>query len=425
MATTKLSNFDAGAAVISSTLGCGITLMICVYLYLDAAVATFLMLTVGLLTFFSTYSLSYVSVLTKESPDEKSSYSDLAAKFSKKLKTMVSVSLVVSSLVTSFSFTQTFLRIFLNTLRYNEYFATLLDEKAQPMNCYIARTLILLVMCSIYFRLFQFDNLASLSFFSQFSLFTAIFFSAVMSFYGLWNPVSKDRMTLSESSGGLNLADPLGVVIFALHCQFSYLDIFNSMKDTSLGNVRNVTAVASVIATILYGSVGFLGLRAVGAAVGNDPVIFHFASSSSSIVRDLTERYGVYLGCYLPKLLHSMFCPIFFSGNIFNTFAITPILQSWFSVREKPAARSTIALLVCVFLFATSVKSIDDLGSVFSIAGFLLTTPLSFLFPALFVLCSSSKLNIMTVGSGIVICLSAVIMIGLTLMKLDLLPLLK
>ncbi|ELA42256.1 uncharacterized protein VICG_00655 [Vittaforma corneae ATCC 50505] len=383
------------------------------------------MLSVGLLTFFSTYSLSYVSTLTKERSDEKTSYSDLAAKFSKKLRTMVSMSLVVNSLVTSFSFTQTFLRIFLNTLRYNEYLNTLLDEKAHPVNCYIARALILLIICSIYFYVFQLDNLASLSFFSQFSLFTAIFFSAVISLYGLFNPVSNDQMSLPASESGLNLVDPLGAVIFALHCQFSYLDIFNSMKDTSLENVRNVTAIASIFATVLYGSVGFLGFKAVGAAVGNDPVIFHFASSSSSIVKDLTERYGIYLGGYLPKLLHSMFCPIFFSGNIFNMFSITPILQNWLSIKGKPASRSTIAFLACAFLFVGSVKPVENLGSVFSIAGFLLTTPLSFLFPALFVICASSKLNIMTVGSGIVICLSVAIMIGLTLMKLNWLPLLK
>ncbi|ELA42255.1 uncharacterized protein VICG_00654 [Vittaforma corneae ATCC 50505] len=34
MSTKKLSNFGAVASIVSSTLGCGITLMIGVYLYL-------------------------------------------------------------------------------------------------------------------------------------------------------------------------------------------------------------------------------------------------------------------------------------------------------------------------------------------------------------------------------------------------------
>ncbi|ELA41851.1 uncharacterized protein VICG_01035, partial [Vittaforma corneae ATCC 50505] len=63
MATEKqLSNFSAIASIVAATLGCGITLMPSVYLYLGSLIATILMLSVGLLTFFSIYSLSYVAI---------------------------------------------------------------------------------------------------------------------------------------------------------------------------------------------------------------------------------------------------------------------------------------------------------------------------------------------------------------------------
>ncbi|ELA40760.1 uncharacterized protein VICG_02203, partial [Vittaforma corneae ATCC 50505] len=157
--------------------------------------------------------------------------------------------------------------------------------------------------------------------------------------------------------------------------------------------------------------------RAVGAGVGGDPVIFHFGSSSP-IVEDLTERYGIYLGNYLPKALYTMFCPIFFSGIIFNMFVIIPILQKWFSLKGRTPSRAVVTLALCVFLFATAIVPISGLGSVISIIGFLLTTPLSFMYPALFVLFTPSRSGTMKIGSGIVVGLSIAIMVGLTAMKI-------
>ncbi|ELA40813.1 uncharacterized protein VICG_02150, partial [Vittaforma corneae ATCC 50505] len=144
---------------------------------------------------------------------------------------MISISLVIGSLVVCFSFGQVFLRIFLDSLRYNEYLGTALDETTNPVNYYVARGVILLVLCCVYFILLtKLDNLASLSFFAKFSLFTAVVFCIVMIVYGLWKPATDGLTVLPDLSSGINLANPLGAVIFALHCQFSYMDIFNSMR---------------------------------------------------------------------------------------------------------------------------------------------------------------------------------------------------
>lgn len=422
MDTKKMTNFGAVTSIVSSTLGSGITLMVLVFMNLGTTIASTLMICVGMLTFFSIYSLSYVSTLTKENEKEKQSYSGIAAKFSKKLQQAVSISLVVSSLVTSFSFTQTFLKIFLKTLKYIGFFNELLDEEKNPNYLFIARIIVLATICSLYYFLFQLDNLASLAPFSRLSLFTAILFSATLSFYGLTNPIVEEEVA-KDPNAKFNLVNPLGAIIFALHCQFSYLDIFNCMKDDSLSNARNVTGIASIIATILYGSVGFLGFKALGRSVGDDPLIFKFSSADSPIIASLTERFGFYLGTCLPMLIHSLFCPIFFGGTIFNNFAIIPELQNMLSFKNKLISRSSVALILCLFLFSTSIKEFTGLGDVFAIAGFLLTTPLSFLFPAIFVLYTSSKVNLMTVGSGIVVVISFAIMIGLTLLQLNVISL--
>lgn len=414
MTSNGLTNMAAITGIVVLTFGCGITLMPSVYKTLGQIPAFSLMCCIGLMTFHSIYSLSYTATVTKETEDEKQSYSGIAAKISKKFAHTVSISLACASIITIFSFTQMILTIFIKTLQYNNNIAVLLEDN---FFFYAMRILFLSLICVAYFFTLQFENLSSFSYLSSFSLWIAVSFSLFVCFLGLYKP---SDVLYEAKSENVDLSNPLGCVIFALHCQFSYMDIFNEMQNKSLKNVTFVTAVASIFATILYSMVGFLGFRAFGGAIDGSPIILTFADSSSPVMISLTERYGEIIGFYIPRTMLTLFLPIFFGGILFNTFSILPILQNAIKFRGKPLSRKNVVTLSCLFIFLFGIKDIRDaLGSVFAICGFLLTTPLSFLFPALFVLYTPAKKSkLLTASSYLIAAISFVIMIGLTALKI-------
>lgn len=425
MSEKKLSNISSISAIVASTLGCGITLMPYVFSILGTRIAFSMMICIGIMTYHSIYSLSYVAAIIKTEKDQKFTYSQLAAKFSKKLEKMVSFCLAISSLITVFMFTQTFLKIVIGSLSYNEKLKVLLANKAIYFG---TRAAILLAISTVYYFLFQKENLASLSIFSTLSLWVAIFFCLFISFLGLYKPALSTELPKTDN---FELTRPLGYIIFALHCQFSYMDIYNSMENTSISNTRFVAFSASVLATILYSTVGYLGSKAAGSFINADPIIFKFAFIKPStllqvspeiptLIDSLVQRYGIVIGAYIPRLIHTLFCPIFFNGIVFSMFAIIPILQKAFSRKEKPLSRRKTSFIAVLFIFLTGLPSASDfLDTIFAISGFLLTTPLSFLFPALFELyASENRLGLLTMSSKLMISLSFLIMISLTAMKI-------
>lgn len=393
-----------------------------VFSVLGSRIAFSMMAFIGIMTYHSIYSLSYVATISKTEKDQKFTYSQLAAKFSKTLAKMVSFCLVISSVITVFSFTQTFIKIFIGSLSYNEKLKVLLTDK---VIYFTTRAAILLVISTIYYFLFQKENLVSLSIFSSLSLWMAIFFSLFVSFLGLYKPAPATQLLSKDK---FNIVDPLGCIIFALHCQFSYMDIYNSMENTSIPNIKFVTLTASILATILYSTVGYLGSKAVGNSINGDPIIFKFAflerslpSEAPNVVESLIARYGMIVGAYIPRLIHTLFCPIFFSGIVFSMFAIIPILQKAFSIKGKALSRKKTSAIAALFIFFTGLPSAANfLDAIFAISGFLLTTPLSFLFPALFELyASENRFGLLTMSSKLMIALSFAIMAGLTVMKFD------
>lgn len=418
MSSAKLSNFGAVSSIVASTLGSGITFMPSVYSILGPTTASIIMLFVGLFTFLSIYLLSYASVATRDDSEKKLSYSGIAAKFSQILKNIVAFILLANAILAAYAFIGSFLKIFMHTLSFNDSLKKILEVEGKDTNTsYVIKLVAMACMLLALFFLFQIENLASLSFLSLLSLLIAVMFSLVVSVYGIWDPLPADELKPSE--GPSDLFGPLGSIIFALHCQFSYLDIFNSMKDQSLTNVTTVTGLASILATILYSLVGYLGFRAVGHHIGKESLIFAISQKDTKIIDSLTLRYGEYGGKYLSRLIHSLFSIIFFSGALFNLFPVLPILQEWFSMKGKLASRRIIVFGLIVFLFAVSLFDLGSFELLFAISGLFLTTPLSFIFPAIFAIFATPKLTFITVSAGIMLIVSVGMMIFLSLLKFE------
>lgn len=425
--TTKISNLTASVFIVALSLGSGISLMPAVFNMLGTVKGFLVMGFIGLITFHSIYSLSYAATFAKEKHDEELTYTTLAGKFSNNLKRCVSISLIVSVMSTAFSFVQRLVGVSVEMLRTNETMDAFFDKNDENMQYYLFRSAFLAVLCTVYYFLFLLDNLSSLAIFSKFSMLAAGVFSSVVSYYGIVAPVDQSELNADH----MDFGGALGNAVFALHCQFSFLSVFNSLKDNSLSNTLLVTILGSAMGTVLYSAVGFFGYKGLGSNIGNRSVLGIFSlkypdiedssdlSPELKVLVSLKERYGELLGSKLPRMICFAFIPIFFVGVVSSMFTTIPIMQDMLSRRGKKPSRRSMSIFCCVLTFLFGIFKVNSLDRVLSVFGYLLTTPVSFLFPSLFVLYTSKKkMSIMTISSGIMIALSFTLMIGLLIAEL-------
>lgn len=435
-AATGNSNFKTGMLIIVSTLGSGIAYMPSVNRNFGPMLACIGVCGIGILTYFSLVSLVCASRATRESPKEKLTYSQVASKISNKLAVIVSFTLVISSLAAGFGFISTFGNMLLNSLRNIDKVDNLLTGTERnsngvledSTNFKLAKMFIIGVVSVIYYFLFQLKDLSSLSILSKFSLFSVLFFSSAICAFGIINPVKESEMAVDpNSSSPPDMFSSFSMVIFALHCQFSFLDIYNSMANTDFGNVNFVLSLTCVVAVLLYSAIGFFGFRSVGEPIGNSSILSFFASTKDPsnrekdnvIMLSLIDRYGETFGKYLPQTIYTAYLLVYFGGVAFNIFGTVPIIRQWILINGKQAPRKLVAFILASFLFlsggfADFVLSPRGLDKVFAIIGSLLTTPLSFLFPGIFVIYTTRKMGLMKIGAIFTVILSIGLMVGLT-----------
>jgi amino acid permease len=421
MSDSRISNSSAVISTIVSTLGSGITFMPAIFNAFGIPKAILIMSFIGLITFISLYSIAYSAdaCKTNYTGNNSISYEGIAANFSKKLEICVAIALVLSSLSTAFSFVQIFLKLLFQSLRFSKNFEKFVDpadktSSVETINFSLVKFGILAILSCSYYPIFKFDNLSSLSAFSKLSLFCCILFSFVTFGYGLFTPYDFSKITDAEAEiPKMDLGSAFGTVIFALHCQFSFPGILSSLKDQSLANSSKIILISSILATILYSCVGIFGYLGFGPSIGNATIIVSFGKKDSLLAQSLQSRFGDFLGLYLPRAIQTAYIPIFYSGIIFNVFSIIPILQSAVTLKGKPASRNVISIFLSLFIFASGVYFFDNLGLIFGFIGFLFVIPLSFLFPAIFVIYCTKKASLMKLTSYGMCLLSVVSMIVL------------
>jgi len=419
------SNIKTTLMLIVSMLGSGLTFMPSVTRNLGIPWAVAGIIAFGLYTFYSLLSLVSASLAAKEHPKEKLSYSELAARLSKGLSMVVSISLVVSSGSAGFSFVISFAKTFVEMLSNISYFAEIFDSDKNPVGSMVAKATIVALVCMLYYFIFQLEDLSSLSFLSKFSLFSVIAFAITVCLYGIVPPsLSQDELYPPPGTSAVKyeIFDSVSMFIFSLHCQFSSLDIYDAMRDTSFSNARKVLGLTSAIAVLLYGTVGLLGFWGLGDAVAKSPIngtvgtksaLEHFVVEDSPVIKSLMARYGTVFGSYLPRAIGYGYGLVYFGAGIFNMFGILPILRRWMtqmSPSGKPVPRKLVAFVAATLLFIPAYFMYEmDLSKMFAFIGFFLTTPLSFLFPAIFVIYTNKEMNLSKIGA----ILSAVVSLGL------------
>lgn len=411
------NNYKAVLASVSATLGSGITLMTAVINLVGFKYYIFLMTFVFIMSYLSTYYLSYTaSFLSAESEEKKDdkkkeeldlSYEGIAGRFSKNIKHLVMIAILFSCLSSIFSFTQ---RIMDSSMFLLQDISFIKDN---INNSVLRYTILSLLSSSLYF-LFCLTDLSSLSIFSSISIGSAISFSIIMFIYSItYNGPTIELFFVPEK---IELKKAFGYCVFALHNQSCFLDIYKTFADTSLSNMNIICLGGAFFGTLLYGLVGYFGYKGIGRGLGDMSVLTLFSKPDHPVYAELVSR--PYLK-YVPTFINCIFCPIYFSAIVFSMYPVIRLCQnigSRFSTSEIP--RKKIALFATFLIFFFGFIKSDKIDGLLALFGYLLTTPLSFTFPAYFVFCCVRKKNLLKYSSVIMQIISISLMIVLTSLEI-------
>ncbi|CAG2101416.1 unnamed protein product [Medioppia subpectinata] len=155
--------------IVSSTLGSGILFMPASFNQLGYLTAWIVVAMIGLLNWYSIYSLSYAAESAKG--DKEQTYSSVAEMFSKKLKLVVDLTFSISNLGTCFIF-----------LRRAAKYSSILICQILPksVDSEICRKVVLALLSIFSFRMLLLESLSSLSPLSYLSMFSALYYLGLM-----------------------------------------------------------------------------------------------------------------------------------------------------------------------------------------------------------------------------------------------------
>jgi amino acid permease len=393
----KLSNVASTLTIVSSTLGTGILLMPSAFCDLGYVLGSIIIALVGLVTFFSLYSLVYAA---KSISSEKStSYPDIAAYFSSKLSVLVNMSLIGSSIGCMIFFSRQFA---LNGALFLKNFE--MFEKYEKETLRLVMLAIIVAICVSFFML---DSLNSLSFISYIGIFSAVYYVAMLAYYAytVGKPMAELKMTNNGYSRGL------GRLVFALHCQFSFLSIYDEMESQTLRSVCISSGAGALLAVLLYGFAGIIGYKAVGNSVGNLDMVSIFLDQKCEFMRLIKDKCAGWAYSIAPNVIIVSFMFIFFGAAVFSAFPIIPIIQTGMSKGEKPMKRSTVALSLGLMMVVSGFTE-KFFDSILDFIAAVFTNPLSFVFPSIFMMMVSPKGSFNSIASILLMSMSFVLMLS-------------
>lgn len=391
----KLSKLGSAATIIATTFGTGILFMPAGFRLLGYAYALVALACVSLLTYFALYSLTYAAIATNST--EEASYSNLAASFSVRFKRLIDVTMLGRNM----GITTVLTRYFCTNA------ARMLKNLGMPGDPELVRRLclVLFVLAVVYFGMK--DSLASLSFISRISLAGVLCYLLSITYYALayGHPVRELR-AVSDGYGS-------GVVkfVFALHCQFSYLNVFNEMQEKSLPEVSGVIALACAGIGLIYAASGFFGYMAAGEAIGERQILEVFGDRNDPLMQRISrgsaDKYGV-----VPGLVISCFLFVWFGFIVFASFPTITLIQKYLSSGGKPARRGPIVLATGAFLLVGGLPAELQITKLLSLSAALFTNPLSFVYPSIFMILVSPRLSLRSLLAYALIACSLVLMLN-------------
>jgi amino acid permease len=197
--------------------------------------------------------------------------------------------------------------------------------------------------------------------------------------------------------------------VFALHCQFSFLDIFSEMEDKSLSSISIVCAIVSVAIALIYSASGFLGYVAIGKEIGNRHILDIFIDKNTEFMRliakDPFNKHGIPTNIAL-----GIFLFVWFGFLNFATAPVITIIQSYLLIKGKPVQRTGISVAVALYFLAAGIPKELNISTILDVCAAVFTNPLSFAFPAMFMILTTPRFSGKSILSYLLIGFSIVIM---------------
>ena len=176
-------------------------------------------------------------------------------------------------------------------------------------------------------------------------------------------------------------------LIFALHCQFSFLSIYNILEVKKLPSVATVCDGGSILTVTLYGLSGLLGYRAKGKNTTNEDMLSEFLDEKGTFMTKLgqVKQKSTFEYEVAPRIALISFMFIFFGAIIFSAFPTIPVIEGYIQIRGKQIKKYIIAIFFAVFLLITNLLVKENSADLLlDIIGAACTNPLSFVFHSIF-----------------------------------------
>ncbi|KAI4292338.1 hypothetical protein PAPHI01_1612 [Pancytospora philotis] len=389
-----LTNTQAVLAIITSTFGTGILFMPSGFAQLGYAYASMVLLAMPGCISFSLFALAFCAVMT-ESTKGGASYSALAGAFSKRLKLLIDLSMVGRNLGIMLVLTRYFC----------VYAARALQAFGVPGSTAVLEHLCLLFFVLLVGYYSMKTSLASLAFMQKISFAGVLLYIVLLCYYALAVGAAPKPMV----AFGTVRSSYVIKFVFAMHCQYGFLSIFNEMADQGLQNALGLLVGTSMAIAFIYGFTGFLGGYVFGSLLGDKQILEILMDKAHPCMQRLAlltfDKKNL-----LPLLPCVCFLFIWFNFVIMALFPMFKVIEERASFCSRSSARTFAVLAAVAYLVGGTLIPGLPLNKLLSFCSAAFTNPLSFLYPAVFFLLVSTKVWYMNAFAVFLICASLYLM---------------
>lgn len=392
--TAKLTTFSGTITVVTCMLGVGINFMPSSFKYLGYMSSLLVMILMAVLTAFTLFCVSFAAY---SSEDKNTTYPSIAYEKSKHFGLFVDISILLNQFFTALAFHKYLVELMVKLI-YQE-------TKEHLTHClYLAGTgVILFYLCLL-------KDLSSLKFTSYLSVFCVFYLTVLMFVYTFYlkNSVQSGGFDSSRFEYGKGL----GKMILAMCCQVNMPKIFSELQNQSMTSILIISSLGSFIGGAIYCLVGFLGYKLFGNDIEGRDLMQIFSTSSEAFHSQIKGSFLQYTP-YVAVI--GAMCVLMGSFPL-QVNPATLILQKLLNKYDEKSRKILVTLLFGSMLLLNFYNM--DLTMLLNILGAVFANSIAFVFPSLYYILAIKKFNILSLSSGVLICLS-VAAGGYILMNMD------
>lgn len=266
METSKGTPLTTGLLFGTSAFGMGMLTLPSTFNQLGIILTLMIMLSLAALLYASLYFINAVDESEKATGNHDYSY--FSNKISPKLKIIVSIAFICSN----------FCVVYLFLRRATDLTVALVNMGLKLENTTWIRLVFLSFYAVMSTFLFLQKDLSVLKPLSYVSLGAAIYFMVLMFIMGVTTKNKFSSLKLFNFDNGVSACLN---IIFAAHCQFSFLDFKRILKEQNKKTGNKLALVGTLMIYGIYIPVGFFGYMYLGTNVGTDYILKHFLDNAN------------------------------------------------------------------------------------------------------------------------------------------------